>query len=94
MVKDLAEAEDHCMRARYYETVTEAMKSGGNTPSSPSAASSATSTYATKEKPVQYKSAMSAKDDTDAIGELRTAMKNASPEQRSRMRNEVLALVG
>ena len=104
MVHHLAEAESNCWQAEYYRTVTEAMKgekSGytqymgetgrqGYAPGTGGTGSSAGYMPMTSGRQ-GYSDTMGFEETIDP---LRTMMRNAKPDEREHMRNEVLKMIG
>ena len=94
MVKDLAEAEAYCMKAKYYDTVTTAMEESDK--------GSSGYTNPMREMGGKYSSRDAGSSGyqygsmghTDIMEPLRQAMQNAGPDERSKLRNEVLSMVG
>lgn len=101
MVKDLAEAEDHCWQAQYYRKVTEAMEqgqqagygTGGGTGSSAGYGSGgqggARQGYASTAR-----QGYGSMGHEEIIEPLRTAIQQANPDEREKLRNEVMKTVG
>lgn len=78
MVKDLAEAESSCWQAEYYKTITEEMKGGTQHQEEPMVRSGYGETNI---------------NNKEVIEPLRKAMKNATPNERAKLRSEVMAMV-
>ena len=103
MVHHLAESESNCWQAEYYRTVTEAMKgdtygysgygsmqnSGGRQGYAPGTGGTGSSAgYATQSMHQGYMGF------DEAMDPLRNMIREAKPDERERMRNEVLKMVG
>lgn len=90
MVKDLAEAEKSCWEAEYYRAVTEAMQGGyngyQNARSGAQMASQGMSGWQN-----QYGSGYSRRGygHSDALDSLKVAMRDADPQERERMMEEM-----
>lgn len=108
MVKDLAEAEDHCWQAQYYRKVTEAMEQGqqagygGGTGSSAGYGSGGSGGgrqgYSSMAR--QGYGGGGGSQGYGSMGHeefmepLRMALQQAGPDERERLRNEVMKTVG
>jgi len=93
MVHHLAEAESNCWQAEYYRTVTEAMNSKrGYTPGMSEGirrnyggGTGSSAGYYMGYNPDSF---------SDAINPVRDMMHDAQPDERKRMRNEVMSMIG
>ena len=106
MIKDLAEAEASCWQAEYYKTVTKAMEQGssgygGGTGSSAGYGSSmqmsgGRSGYATQSS--MYDTArqgyMDGRGGKEVVESLRKEIQSAGPDDRERIRHEVMSVIG
>lgn len=83
MIKDLAEAEDHCWQAEYYKSISKAMEggSGYTQPTGSMGYGSVRSGYGMSSGHRQI------------IDPVKMAMQSASPEEREHLRNEIMELV-
>ena len=102
MVHHLAESESNCWQAEYYRTVTEAMKGESSGYSTQSMGSGMRQGYAPGTggtgssagyMPMRqgYMGSMGFEENLDPI---RTMMRDAKPDEREKMRNEILKMVG
>lgn len=91
IVKDLAEAEDHCWQAEYYKSITKAMgsESYGYTPMR--GASTGRSGYNGYNGASGYGSMSSGHQ--QIIDPIKMAMQSANPEEREHLRNEIMELM-
>lgn len=101
IVKDLAEAEKSCWEAEYYRKVAEAMEGSsgysgmrGSTGmrSGYGAGTGSSAGYGGQTSaPGVY---MGSSGHTSVIDPLRTALQSASPDERQRLRNEIMTTIG
>lgn len=103
MVKDLAEAEKSCWEASYYRQVSEAMEGSsgyrqsgyqqsGSMRSGYGAGTGSSAGYGAQDNMRQGYPGMSGH--TNIKDELREALQHSTPDERERLRNEVLSMIG
>lgn len=96
MIKDLAEAEYYCMKAKYYDDVTKAME--GEQPSGYSASSGSRGSMGYQSRDQQqmgYSMGYHEEEDPEQlIQKLKHAIDTADPSKREMMRNRTLATIG
>lgn len=104
MVKDLAEAEAYCMKARYYDSVVSAMgqgylgyqNQGGGTGSSAGYGSmqQGYSGYGNAQQGYGSQGYGGGMGHQDLMAPLQAAIQNAGPDEREHLRNEVSRIIG
>ena len=88
MIKDLAEAEEECWKAAYYKAVVEAMrteKSGYNTVGTVAGYGGVQPAWTTQAGMTMQQ---------DPLESLRNALQSAGPDDRERLRNEAMQVIG
>ena len=79
IIKDLAEAEDYCWQAEYYRSITNAMDSKG-----------------ARNDRTGYTHSVSGDVHVhhhEVIDPIMTAIKNAEPDERERLKSEIMSLI-
>ena len=95
MIKDLAEAEKNCMKARYYKAVTEAMTQGGQ-----SGYGSGMGYQRQGQQNMSGYGSMTGSSGYGSMGhgeiidKLAEEYRKMNPDERMRMKNEVLTTLG
>ena len=95
MVHHLAESESNCWQAEYYRTVTEAMNSDKYGYSSmPDSRGFYNTGGGTGSSAGYSRMSNGSKDFREIIPSLRDVMREAKPDDREKMRNEIMSIVG
>ena len=100
MIKDLAETEYYCMKAKYYDTVVQEMKGGSSGYGSGRGAGTGSSAGYASRDGMQYGYDSGRTMRSGSMGHqelmepLRMALQNASPDEREHLRNEAMGILG